>query len=321
MTITAEDTIAEHAEVVCRTDDLPREEWLVLRKLYIGGSEAAASIGLSPYESPTSLFITKTSEEVTDEDNDYMRWGRRLEEAIGYGIAEDTDIPVVRHPYMMRSKQWPWMAVNVDFLSHATMDYPPSVVEVKNVSAHLSREWEDGAVPAHYGLQGQHACAVLGLPGVHFFPLIGGNEGRPVYVERNDRLIEQLVEGERQFWDLVQQDLMPDPDASTATRDALRKQYRLTGDDFGAAREIPREAVHLLRERRDAKRVIAEQQEYIQEIENRLMQWLGKAEIGKVGGVTVVTWKQQSRKAHLVADSTFRMFHVPRDSPVNQEDT
>ena len=37
-----------------------REEWLALRRGYIGGSDAAAVVGLSPYVTPYQVWAEKT---------------------------------------------------------------------------------------------------------------------------------------------------------------------------------------------------------------------------------------------------------------------
>ena len=42
------------------TKDMPREDWLEMRKSGIGGSDAAAAVGLSPYQSMLELWLTKT---------------------------------------------------------------------------------------------------------------------------------------------------------------------------------------------------------------------------------------------------------------------
>lgn len=297
--------ISEHAEKVCKADELNRDDWLKYRKPFIGGSEAAAAMGLSPYQSQFSLYVNKVTDEVSDEDNDYMKWGRRLEEAIGLGISEDTGIPVVRYPYMLKSKKWPWMAVNLDFLA------PDAVVEVKNVSGHMSDEWAEGAVPTVYGLQGQHACAVTGLPRVHFFPLIGGHEGRPVTVERNDALIENLVEGERKFWELVQNATPPEIDGSESTKKALKALY--SDPEADSKTELPFHALELLGQRAIAKAVIKEHTEVVNEVENQLFNMMGNFEIGQVDGVTVMTWKRvPSTVVETYTRDAHRRIHVPK---------
>ena len=45
------------------TKELPREEWLEVRKRGIGSSDAAAAVGLNPYKSQLELWLEKTGRE------------------------------------------------------------------------------------------------------------------------------------------------------------------------------------------------------------------------------------------------------------------
>jgi putative phage-type endonuclease len=42
------------------TKQLPREDWLTVRKQGIGSSDASAAIGLNPYKSQLELWLEKT---------------------------------------------------------------------------------------------------------------------------------------------------------------------------------------------------------------------------------------------------------------------
>lgn len=42
------------------TKELPREDWLQIRKQGIGSSDAAAAVGLNPYKSQLELWLEKT---------------------------------------------------------------------------------------------------------------------------------------------------------------------------------------------------------------------------------------------------------------------
>ena len=49
--------------------NMPHEEWLELRKMGIGGSDAGAICGLAPYSSAIHVYQDKTNDEITDFDN------------------------------------------------------------------------------------------------------------------------------------------------------------------------------------------------------------------------------------------------------------
>ena len=64
------------------TKGMSREEWLKLRKKTIGGSDAAAVVGLSKWASPYSVWADKTGKVPDKEDSEAMRQGRDLEEYV-----------------------------------------------------------------------------------------------------------------------------------------------------------------------------------------------------------------------------------------------
>lgn len=314
MTVTLNDykaveaVVLDHAEVVIDdTEKADKPDWLMGRKAGIGGSDAAASAGMSPWDSQYSLWEEKINPEPNDEDNDFMKWGRRLEVPIGLGFAEDTGIEVVRYPKMLRSKQWPWAQVNVDFLTPLEM----GVVEVKNVNVRMSSEWEDGAVPAHYSLQGQHELAVTGLPHVWFAALVGGNDARYIKIERNDGLITDLMEIERQFWDLVQNNTPPAVDGSEATTRALARIYNHPMAESKLDLDEQAEEVWEMVERRKLlKANVKMVEEDIREIDNTLKALLGDYELGMVNGQKVYSWKRQDRKGYEVKPTSFRVLRA-----------
>ena len=98
------------------TVDLPREEWLALRKNGIGGSDAGAISGLNPYVSPMHVYLEKTSDYCEDDDNEAMRQGRDLENYVAERFMEETGLKVRRCNYMIGSEEpgYEFMYANVD---------------------------------------------------------------------------------------------------------------------------------------------------------------------------------------------------------------
>ena len=71
--------------------------WLALRKLDITSTDDPALFGMSPYKSEYQLYHDKLNGDLVEiEDNARMKWGRRLQDPIGYGIAEDLGLKKVR---------------------------------------------------------------------------------------------------------------------------------------------------------------------------------------------------------------------------------
>ena len=61
---------------------MERDQWLKERKTGIGGSEAAAIMGLDPNRSALSVYLDKIGEGVPVEENERMHWGTMLEREI-----------------------------------------------------------------------------------------------------------------------------------------------------------------------------------------------------------------------------------------------
>lgn len=308
--------IEAHAEVVMQTSgaETPEEErqlhktWLVERKKGIGGSDAAGALRLSRYQSPRSVWLDKTTEDVEDIDNEPMYWGRALEPAIVSALGDREGLPVRRFPYMIRSKKWPWMQVNLDGLTDM------AVIEAKNVGLRMSDEWEtedgEALVPDHYNIQGQHACAVTGLPGVWFAVLIGGQDFRAIYVKRDDELISYLTSYLENFWQLVLNGTPPAVDGSEATKKALKRQFGT--DVVPDPIEVDDTMLDWLRQRRAIKAQMKDLKEHLDSYENSIKAVLGHHEIGEYNGVPVVTAKLQVVKEHPVKEFTKRPLLIPK---------
>ena len=54
-------SIAYQPSVLVETADLSREEWLEYRRLGIGGSDAAAVLGISPFRTARDLYYNATA--------------------------------------------------------------------------------------------------------------------------------------------------------------------------------------------------------------------------------------------------------------------
>lgn len=304
--MSVEDIITAHADIVLDTSIATREEWLTARRFGIGGSDAATMLGLNPYSSPYVLWVDKTDVFSEDKDNQALTWGRRLEGPIGEGFAEDTGLEVRRFPKMLRSKEWPWATVNLDFVVPSEQ----AALEVKNVGHRQSDAWEDGKIPDHYGIQGQWECAVTGLPKVYFSALVGGQDLRIVEVKRDDGLIADMMEAGRQFWELVTNETPPAIDGSQATTDLLKAMY--PDPTPGSTVDLPGAAVGLIEQRAAAAQAVKDSKEQLSAIDNALFDLMGDREIGYIDGTPMVTWKPQTRKEHVVKESTFRVLRFPK---------
>lgn len=68
--------------IYINTKNMSREDWLKERRKAIGGSDAAAIIGLNAYATPYTVWADKTGRLPEKPDNEAMRQGRDLEQYV-----------------------------------------------------------------------------------------------------------------------------------------------------------------------------------------------------------------------------------------------
>ncbi len=96
------------------TRNMQREQWLQIRRKTIGGSDAAAIVGLSHYSTPYSVWANKTGRIPDAEDNEAMRQGRDLEEYVAKRWEEATGKSVRRCNVILYNSQYPFAHADID---------------------------------------------------------------------------------------------------------------------------------------------------------------------------------------------------------------
>lgn len=278
------------AEVVTQTEDLPRERWLELRRLGLGGSDAPAVVGMSTWASPYAVYLDKTGALGDDPvEKPWMKMGRLLEDAVAQGFAEETGLDVRRFPVMLRDRENRYMLANLDrLIGGADLATATALLECKY--AVQSWKWDDGP-PVNYQLQVAHYLAVTGLPQAVIAVLLDGRI-KSWEVERDESLIVDLVEVERDFWARVEERRPPPVDGLPATTEALNRIRAREGLEIA----LPEDARKLIADLRYAKHASKAAKEHEDAVANHLRTLMGEAEIGLLDGEVVVTWRQHERE-------------------------
>lgn len=232
-----------HARRVASTDEMSRQEWLKFRAAGIGGSDAAAILGLSKWSSPVDIWESKVNAEAASEDgaSEAMEWGTRLEALIRARFKELHPDWIVRQVHaILENEERPFMRANLDgVVNHP--DHGRGILEIKTASSRTAADWKDG-VPAYYAPQADHYMAVTGLPFVVFAVLIGGSEYREEWFFRDEARITALVEAETEFWAMVQDRRIPRA-SGKADLEVIRRYLPL---DAAAVVDAPEDAFRAL---------------------------------------------------------------------------
>ncbi|PRX34206.1 putative phage-type endonuclease [Paraburkholderia sp. BL18I3N2] len=210
------------------TKDMPREDWLEVRKSGIGGSDAAAAVGLSPYQSQLELWLTKTGRDAKlpkpdpDDTTEPVYWGTILEPIVAASYTKQTGNRVRRVNAVLQHHTIPWMLANVD--REVVGNREVQLLECKTAGEFGARLWRDG-VPEYVVCQVQHQLAVTGKQAADVAVLLCGQKLDVHRIERDDALIARLVELEAAFWRYVETDTPPPADGSESADRALRCLY------------------------------------------------------------------------------------------------
>lgn len=209
--------------------DIGREEWLQLRRQGIGGSDAAAIVGLNPYSSAFQVYCDKVGLLPEIADNEAMRQGRDFEAYVAGRFEEAAGKKVRRCNNIITNPGYPFMLANVDRLVVGEK----AGLECKTTSVYNKADFESGDVPPQYYVQCQHYMAVTGYPKWYLAVLVL-NRGFYWYeIPYNDDDVSVLIEAEREFWEnYVIPRIEPAPDGSPKAAEAIRQLYGHGDDDI-----------------------------------------------------------------------------------------
>lgn len=201
-------------------------EWLAARALDLTSTECSALFGASPYATEFQLYHRKTGTLPIDDfvETERMTWGKRLESAIAYGVAEDHGLIVEPFKTYMRIPELR-LGSSFDFRIIGVADgytgphtaardmfaqRGPGIMEVKNVDGlQFRRGWvedkSEGTIeaPPHIEFQVQHQLLVADMGWSIIAPLIGGNTPQMILRERDTAVGDAIMLAASNFWSMV----------------------------------------------------------------------------------------------------------------------
>lgn len=200
------------------TLDQRTPEWHAWRANIIGGSDAPAIMGVSPWSTAHKLWLQKTGQAGPKEDNPWMARGREMEDEAN--AAWQVYTGEVASPCCVEHEEFDFVGASLD---GATFD-GGLLLEIKcpGEKDHASAV-ATGQVPAKYWPQVQHQLACVPEAEVlHYWSYRPGHEtpGKLIEVRRDPAYIEDMLKKEAAFWQCVKTGTPPSGDA-WATAEAL----------------------------------------------------------------------------------------------------
>ena len=263
-------------------------DWLRERQCGIGGSDVGAILGINKYKTPFEVYIEKT-EPITEvkEQSESAYFGDIFEDVVAKEFEKRTGKKVRRDRKHYKHKDYPFMVANID----RRVVGENAILECKTANQFLMKEWEGEEIPASYLVQVQHYLAVTGADIGYIAVLIGGQKFIWKEVQRDEELIDMIIQSEREFWKLVEAKTPPSLDGSSAAERYLSEKY--SNAEVGKIEQLGfeyKEKIKNYFELKEQKGLLDNQ---ITEIENQIKGELKNAEFGFTPGYSI-SWKNVS---------------------------
>ena len=158
--------------VLVDTEKLSRDEWLKWRRRGIGGSDAAAVLGISPFRTARDLYYDKMGIVVDTDDTNWvaMEMGNLLEPLVARIFAKKTGLKIYQRKKMFLHPQYPWMLADLDYLVELP-DGKTAILEIKTTNYNARDNWWYNGkeiVPVYYETQGRHYMCVMNIDRFYF---------------------------------------------------------------------------------------------------------------------------------------------------------
>lgn len=259
------------------------------RTKYLGGSDVAGILGISPWRTPLDIYLDKIEprKEVDPSKQRIFIRGQRMEPYVIDLLAEETGLEIVGRGNRYRDKEHDFLAAEID-AEAATGEN----IEIKTVSPFKSKEWGDiqtDEIPVHYTAQAMHGLMVTGKQVCVFGVLIGGDDFRIYRVERDDETITAIRQKEVEFWDRIQRRDPPPPSQVSDIN-------RLFSTDAGGLIEANGNILEAYNELRALRTQAKAMIEAADSLEERIKLFMGGNAFLALNGMQLASWKSQDSR-------------------------
>lgn len=269
-----------------------RAEWLTWRAHGLGASDIAGVLGISPWSSRYSVWLSKMDggSGGTSGNVEAMRWGTLLEDAIATEAARRLDMRVSHPQTRCVYDAWPMARATVDGFYAANDGTDSGVFESKTTS---EARWH--IVPEYYEAQVQWQLMVTGELHAWIACLHNGRHLSLWRVESDPEVQAAMLDIGRNFWTrYVETRQPPEVDGMPGTTDAIRRRYATPDPDVVVELDGLAGAIDELR---DVRAELAEIEARRDRLENMVKDAIGnRGEFGTIGGDVVASWRKQLSK-------------------------
>lgn len=265
------------------------------RSTYLGGSDVAAILGISPWITPFLLYQKKTGafvEEITPAKRRILERGARWEPIVLEMMVDELtdrghDVKVVAVNERYQDPELSFLAAEID--AELIIDGEPVNGEMKTAGYFAAGAWgayDSEDVPIYYLAQVMHGLMIQPRRRAVVAAVTGFDE-RPMirWIERDEETIAGIRAREVAFWEHIQRGEAPDP---TTAEDVKWLYRRDSGGTLEADDDLVADVAALRMLKTQAKELDAE----VEMLATRIKLQMGaNAVLLGPNGKPIATWK------------------------------
>ena len=270
------------------------EEWLKAREDGIGASEVAAVVGLSPWETPFSLWLRKTGQVPPLEENDAMRMGHKLEAIVADEWAERTGFKYVKasaKDIIYQDAEHPWRKVTPDRIAYEIGEDGKKrkvLLEIKTTQM----DFDPDDLPTNYLCQVQYQMHITGIHVCYLCWLVRGVTYGHARIEYDEEFANWLVENVDKFYlECVKGGKEPELISVS--------DFTIKGSDPDTVIECDKEALAQILSLRTLNIDYKAKEKEIDAYKDSIKLYMGQMESLTYEGKVLATWKTDSRSRTL----------------------
>jgi putative phage-type endonuclease len=281
------------------------------RSRFLGGSDIAAVMGLSPWQTPVELWMEKTGRTPREEPDELRKRmferGHKLEPFIRDMVIQKLqdmgcEVELIACNRRFQDAQHPFLACEIDFElrltgvveiggREVTFNAEEINADAKSVSGFARKKWgteSNEDVPIEYAAQFMHGLGITGRRACLVAALRSFDDVDVYWTLRDDETVAAMREKAALFWNgCVLADQAPDPFTFSDIK-------LLFPADNGEAAEATAEIAEKVGQLRRIKAQIKEWEDAAEALTFEIGDFIRPHSILKFQGDEIATWKAQS---------------------------
>lgn len=274
------------------TTEMTHAQWIETRRSGIGGSDAAAILGMNPYMTPHDVWLSKTRTDYTVTENKAMKIGKLMEPVLAQLYYDETGIQLSRYPAMIFDEKYPMLLGNIDYYVDRDGDFVKGV-ELKTTSSREKNKW-DGEISLYHYCQVQHYMYLFQQSEWDVMIYLRDvPDWYIVTVHRNEDFIRGMIESLVEFWETF---VIPGVEPPLEI-DEVYKYKPLPGTEIEATVELFDKIQDRVRLANDVKDLKTR----LDNIDNEIKMYMGNHELLMLNGKKLATCKLPAKAYHVPA--------------------